>query len=147
MPKVREIEIPALAQLGVAVTGSGRAWPGSRGEPSLPPFDLFNQQRRYIDIFNRGREPFVFSATTSVPWIVLSESQGTIEKERRVWVSVDWKKAPLGFTSGSLKIARVRTHEGCVNVNPFRPHDLTQESLDGFVESDQYVSMETVHYI
>ncbi len=146
MPKVTEIEIPALAQLGVAVEGSASAWPGSPGEPSLPPFDLFNQQRRYIDIFNRGREPFVFSATTSVPWIVLSESQGTIEKERRVWVSVDWKKAPLGFTSGSLKIARGSTQEVVVNVNTFRPQDLTRESLDGFVESDQYVSMEAVHY-
>ena len=146
MPKVTEIEIPALAQLGVAVEGSASAWPGSPGEPSLPPFDLFNQQRRYIDIFNRGREPFVFSATTSVPWIVLSESQGTIEKERRVWVSVDWKKAPLGFTSGSLKIARGSTQEVVVNVNTLRPQDLTRESLDGFVESDQYVSMEAVHY-
>ncbi len=146
MPKVTEIEIPALAQLSVAVEGSASAWPGSPGEPSLPPFDLFNQQRRYIDIFNRGREPFVFSATTSVPWIVLSESQGTIEKERRVWVSVDWKKAPLGFTSGSLKIARGSTQEVVVNVNTFRPQDLTRESLDGFVESDQYVSMEAVHY-
>ena len=146
MPKVTEIEIPALAQLGVAVEGSASAWPGSPGEPSLPPFDLFNQQRRYIDIFNRGREPFVFSATTSVPWIVLSESQGTIEKERRVWVSVDWKKAPLGFTSGSLKIARGSTQEVVVNVNTFRPQDLTRESVDGFVESDQCVSMEAVHY-
>jgi hypothetical protein len=146
IPKVTEIEIPASAQLGVAVEGSPIVWPGSSGEPSLPPFDLFNQQRRYIDIFNRGREPFVFSAATSVPWIVLSESQGTIEKERRVWVSVDWKKAPLGLTSGSLKIARGSTQEVVVNVSAFRPQDLTRESLDGFVESEGYVSMEAVHY-
>src|SRR6266581_2890590 len=146
MPKVTEIEIPAPAQLGVAIEGSTLAWPGSLGEPTLPPFDLFNQQRRYIDIFNRGREPFVFSATTSVPWIMLSESQGTIEKDRRVWVSVDWTRAPLDFTSGSLKIARGSTQEVVVNVNAFRPQDLTRESLDGFVESDRYVSMEAVHY-
>src|SRR6266704_1673161 len=146
MPKVTEIEIPAPAQLGVAIEGSTLAWPGYLGEPTLPPFDLFNQQRRYIDIFNRGREPFVFSATTSVPWIMLSESQGTIEKDRRVWVSVDWTRAPLDFTSGSLKIARGSTQEVVVNVNAFRPQDLTRESLDGFVESDRYVSMEAVHY-
>ncbi len=116
MPKVTEIEIPAPAQLGVAVEG------------------------------NRGREPFVFSATTSAPWIVLSESQGTIEKERRVGVSVDWKRAPLGFTSGSLKVARDSAQEVVVNVNAFRPQDLTRESLDGFVESNGCVSMEAVHY-
>src|SRR6266581_3741287 len=146
MPKVTEIEIPAPAQLGVAIEGSTLAWPGSLGEPTLPPFDLFNQQRRYIDIFNRGREPFVFSATTSVPWIMLSESQGTIEKDRRVWVSVDWTRAPLDFTSGSLKIARGSTQEVVVNVNAFRPQDLTRDSLDGFVEGDGYVSIEATHY-
>jgi len=146
MPKVTEIEIPAPAQLGVAIEGSTLAWPGSSGEPTLPPFDVFNQQRRYIDIFNRGREPFVFFATASVPWIVLSESQGTIEKERRVWVSVDWKRAPLGLTSGSLKITRGSAQEVVVNVNAFRPQGLTRQSLDGFVESDGYASMEAVHY-
>ncbi len=145
MPKVTEIEIPAPAQLGVAVEGSANAWPGSPGEPTLPPFDVFNQQRHYIDIFNRGREPFVFSASSSAPWIVLSESQGTIEKERRVWVSVDWKRAPLGLTSGSLKIRRSSTQEVVVNVKAFRPQGLTRQSLDGFVESDGYISMEAVH--
>ena len=146
MPKVTEIEIPAPAQLGVAVEGSANAWPGSPGEPTLPPFDAFNQQRHYIDVFNRGRAPFVFSASSSARWIVLSESQGTIEKERRVWVSVDWKRAPLGLTNGSLKIKRSSTQEFVVNVKAFRPQDLTRESLDGFVESDGYVSMEAVHY-
>jgi hypothetical protein len=146
MPKVTEIDIPVPAQLGVAVEGSALAWPGSPGEPTLPPFDLFNQQRCYIDIFNRGREPFLFSAATSAPWIVLSESQGTIEKERRVWVNVDWDKAPGGFASGSVKITGGSTQAVVVNVDASRPQDLTRESLDGFVERDGYVSMEAVHY-
>src|SRR6266478_5157804 len=145
MPKVTEIEVPAPAQLGVAIEGSASAWPGSPGEPSLPPFDLFNQQRRYIDIFNRGREPFVFSATTSVPWIVLSESQGTIEKERRVWVSVDWSKAPLGSSNGTVKIAGAGS-EIIVMVDAFHPKEPERDSLDGFVESNGYVSIESVHY-
>src|SRR2546429_1886532 len=99
----------------------------------------------YTTLFrSRGREPFVFSASSSAPWIVLSESQGTIEKERRVWVSVDWKRAPLGLTNGSLKIRRSSTQEFVVNVNAFRPQGLTRQSLDGFAESDGYVSMEAV---
>jgi glycosyl hydrolase family 115 (putative glucuronidase)/glycosyl hydrolase family 115 len=146
MPKITEIEIPAAAQLGLAIEGSTLAWPDSPGEATLPPFDIFNQQRRHIDIFNRGREPFVFSATTSAPWIVVSESNGKIEKERRVWVSVDWNKAPAGGASGSVKITGGRAQDVTVNVNSFRPQDLTRDSLDGFVESDGYVSLEAVHY-
>jgi glycosyl hydrolase family 115 (putative glucuronidase)/glycosyl hydrolase family 115 len=146
MPKVIEIEIPAAAQLGVAVEGSALAWPGASGEASLPPFDAFNQQRHYIDVFNRGRESFAFTATTSVSWIVLSESKGTIEKEKRVGVSVEWNKVPAGHSSGSVRIAGGNAQEIVVNVNAFRPQDLTRESLDGFVESDGYVSIEAVHY-
>jgi hypothetical protein len=146
LPKVTEIELPAAAQLGVSVEGSAAAWPGSPGEASLPPFDVFNQQRHYIDVFNRGREPFEFSIAKSDPWIVLSESKGPVEKQRRVWVSVDWGKAPMGLASGSVKITGGGNHEVVVKVNASRPQNLTRESLDGFVESDGYVSVEAVHY-
>jgi hypothetical protein len=146
MPKVTEIEIPAAAKLGVTVEGSALAWPGSSGEATLPPFDVFNRQRRYLDIFNRGQEPFTFSIATNVPWIILSESQGKIEKERRVWISVDWDEAPAGLAGGYLKIGVGSEQEVIVKVNASRPQNVTRESLDGFVESDGYVSMEAVHY-
>jgi hypothetical protein len=146
MPKVTEIEIPVPAQLGAAIEGSALAWPGSAGEATLPPFDVFNQQRRYIDVFNRGREPFAFSGAASVSWIVLSESKGTVEKEKRVWISVDWDKVPVGHANGYVKITGGNAQEVIVSVNASRPQDLTRESLDGFVESDGYVSMEAVHY-
>jgi hypothetical protein len=146
MPKVSEIKIPAAAKLGVAMEGSALAWPGSSGEATLPPFDVFNRQRRYIDIFNRGQEPFTFSIATSVPWINLSESQGKIEKERRVWIGVDWDAAPVGLAGGYLKISGGNAQEVVVKVNSSRPPGLIRESLDGFVEGDGYVSMEAVHY-
>jgi len=145
MPKVSEIKTPAAAKLGVALEGSALAWPGSSGEATLPPFDVFNRQRRYIDIFNRGQEPFTFSIATNVPWIILSESQGKIEKERRVWISVDWDAAPVGLAGGYLKIGG-NAQEVVVTVNASRPPDLTRETLNGFVESEGNVSMEAVHY-
>ena len=146
MPKVTDIEILAAAKLGVAVEGSPLAWPGASGEATLPPFDVFNQQRRYIDVFNRGRVPFVFSATSSVPWIVLSESNGKIEKERRLWVSVDWNRIPQEVASGSVRITGTSGAEVIVKVKASRPKNLTRESLNGFVEGDGYVSIEAVHY-
>jgi len=145
MPKVSEIKTPAAAKLGVALEGSALAWPGSSGEATLPPFDVFNRQRRYIDIFNRGQEPFTFSIATNVPWIILSESQGKIEKERRVWISVDWDAAPVGLAGGYLKIGG-NAQEVVVTVNASRPPDLRRETLNGFVESEGNVSMEAVHY-
>ena len=52
----------AGAKLGVAVQGSRAAWPGTVGRSPLPRFDALNQQRQYIDVFNRGRPAFDFAA-------------------------------------------------------------------------------------
>ncbi|GAC1703279.1 MAG: glycosyl hydrolase 115 family protein [Candidatus Acidiferrum sp.] len=146
MPKVTEISLPPAAQMGVAVEGSALAWPGTASESVLPRFDVFHQQRRYIDVFNRGRAPFAFSVTTSAPWIALSELQGTIDKEQRVWVSVDWSKVPEGSAEGFVKVAGAGTENVMVKVNAFSPPQPEKDSLAGFVESDGYVSIEAVHY-
>ena len=63
MPAVKEIELPAAAAMGVAIEGSAAAWPAATEDAVLPGFDVFNQPRRYIDVFNRGEAPFEFTAT------------------------------------------------------------------------------------
>ena len=122
------------------------AWPGVTEESTLPQVDVFNQQRRYIDVLNRGRAPFEFSAVSGTPWMVLSASRGTIEKEQRVWVNVDWSKVPEGTTSGSVTISAAGARDIVVKMNAFRPHGLTKDALDGFVEAEGYVSIEAEHY-
>ena len=124
MPAVREIELPEAAQMGVSAERLS--------------FDSFNRPRRHIDIFNRGRAPFEFSATASAPWIVLSDTHGRIGKERRLWVGIDWSKAPQGSTSGYVEINGQR-----VPVTLFRPQGAP---FKGFVEADGYVSIEAEHY-
>src|ERR1017187_8099426 len=120
MPAVREINLPEAAAMGVAVEGSADSWPGARSDPALPAFDAFNQQRRYIDIFAKGTAPFQFSAAPSVPWISVSLPQGSIEKEQRLWVSV--------------------------NLPASNPREVTPATLRGFVEANGYVSIEAEHY-
>jgi len=146
MPAVAEIVIPPVAQMGVAVEGSSSAWPGSADEPVLPTIDVFNPQHRYVDVFNRGQVPFAFSVETSSPWIVLNKSRGTIDKELRLLVNVDWNKAPQGLTQGTVTIRGEANTKVTVKVGAWYPRELTKDSLDGFVEANGYVSMESVHY-
>ena len=146
MPKVTEIELPDAPSMGIAVEGSSLAWPGAPGSPSLPQFDVFNQQHYYVDIFNRGKSFFAFTAKASRPWIVVSESQGKIDEERRIWVSVDWSRASEGNSSGSLTISSSSGENVAVKVDAFRPAAPKRDKLDGFVEGDGYVSIEAVHY-
>jgi hypothetical protein len=149
MPKVAEIEVPVAAALGVAVEGSTAAWPGTSGEPALPQFDGFNRQRRYIDLFNRGTAPFQFTATAGASWIVLNRTRGSIEKERRLWVSVDWRKVPKGLSEGSVTVIGTGTGAGAgvtVRVEAFNPETPARASVRGFVEASGYLSIEAEHY-
>jgi hypothetical protein len=148
MPAVKEIELPAGAEMGVSIEGSGWAWPGGESDPVLPMFDVFNQSRRYVDVFNKGQAPFEFSATTSAPWIVLSTTQGTVDKEQRIWVSVDWGKLPPGTprSDGWIKIARPGSKEVTVQAKAFHPQAPTRATLNGYIEADGYVSIEAEHY-
>jgi hypothetical protein len=143
--KLVEIEVPDAAAMGIAVEGSDSAWPGAPGDAILPQFDVFNQQRYYIDVFDKGKAPFEFTATASEPWIVLNENKGAVEKDKRLWVSVDWSKAPQGAASGTVTLAGTGTNV-TVKVNAFNPTEVTRDSLQGFVEGDGFVSIEAEHY-
>jgi hypothetical protein len=149
MPKVDEIDVPAAAALGVAVEGSPSAWPGATATAALPRFEVFNQQRRYIDVFNRGRASFPFIASADKPWITLSQTRGTIGTEQRLWVTVDWRNAPAGESGGSVKISGAGA-EVAVKVESVRPSTSSGESLIesliGFVEGNSYVSIEAENY-
>jgi hypothetical protein len=164
MPKVEEIEIPTNAEMRIALEGSTNVWPGTSDEPVLPPFDKFTQPARYLDIFNKGQTPFEFSAVPDVRWIKLSVIRGTIEKEQRLWVSVDWTRAPKGSHHGSVKItgfllagssdagAQNRVLKGrtgkpvTVRVDIFNPGKPDRDEGKGFVEADGCVSIEAAHY-
>jgi hypothetical protein len=129
MPVVTEIPVPVDASMGVAA------------ETPVLAFDAFNRPRRYIDVFNRGRGAFAFAASASDPWIVLSKTQGRVEEEERLWVSIDWGRAPRGKAAGSVAVNGVS-----VRVEISNPTDVTRDSLKGFVEADGLVSMESEHY-
>jgi hypothetical protein len=67
------------------------------GDPAaLPGFSVYNNDRGFIDLYNTGNGAIDWSSSPSADWIVLSETSGVIFDEKRIWVSIDWKKAPKG---------------------------------------------------
>jgi hypothetical protein len=145
MPHVTGLALPGESKMGVSVEGSTNVWPNDPGEAVLPAFDKFNQPRRYIDVFNEGKTPFEFSAASSAPWISLNTYGGMIEKEQRLWVSVDWGKAPVGDSSGNLNIVS-GTNTVVVKARVFNPEAPALKSFHGFMEGDGYVAMEAEHF-
>ncbi len=140
-----ENEPPSAAAMGVAVEGSDRAWPGGTGSPALPGFDSLNAQKRYIEVFNRGRTPFEASFSADAPWICMSEKTASIGPDRRLWVEVDWSRLPPGTATGAVKI-RGAGVEVSVALKAFKPAEPARETLCGFVQGDGYVAMEAEHF-
>ena len=143
--RLTEIELPEAAALGVAVEGSTLAWPGATNEAELPQFDALNRQHYSLDIFNKGKAPLDYTITTSAPWILLNTTNGTISKDKRVRVSVDWTNVPPGMASGELRISGANT-QVVVKIAAFNPAELKRTTLHGFAEGDGCVSIEAEHF-
>lgn len=112
---------------------------------TLPGFDVFTQNKRFIDIFNKGDAAFTWTASPSAAWIRLDQSSGTVDAQQRIWVSIDWNQAPLGQTAGSIDISGAGTHV-TVDLAAFNPPTPRPDQISGFVQSDGYVSIEAEHY-
>jgi hypothetical protein len=130
--RLREIDVPDAAAMGVAVDGSETAI--TNGEATLPQFDSLNQQKHYIDVFNKGKTAFDFKAEASEPWIrvgpgLMPDAVGLstkIEKDLRLRIRVDWDKAPKGMTNGTIKISGAGG-EVTVKVTAFNPSEPTRD--------------------
>ncbi|HET8656444.1 MAG TPA: glycosyl hydrolase 115 family protein [Longimicrobiaceae bacterium] len=151
MPRVTVIQVPEPAEMGVAIQGSERAWPGffpggRNAEPTLPAFDPYQKQSYYVEVFNRGRAPFDFTAKAAEPWVTVSPAQGRVDEQQRLWVSVDWAKAPTGTHQVPITITGAGGRPVVVQAVVDNPATPTPAQVRGFVEGDGYVSMEAAHH-
>lgn len=116
------------------------------GASRSPAVRRFNQQGFYVDIFNRGKSPFTFTAAANIPWVRASEPQGKVAQAKRIWISVDWNRTPRGLASGSLEVSSNSGQNVTVKVDAFRRASPSSQKLEGFIDAEGYVSMEAVHY-
>ncbi|MBE3123378.1 MAG: glycosyl hydrolase, partial [Planctomycetes bacterium] len=106
---------------------------------------VYDGQPRYLDVFNRGEQPFAFTIEVRDPWLQVDVPRGTVDRERRIWVSARWNEVPVGADHGALTVTgpngvKVEVVVPILNPTVPRPSD-----LDGFVEANGYVSIEAEH--
>lgn len=147
MPPVTEVQLPKQGDMGVAVEGAADVWPGPAGDKlALPEFDAFERRPRYVEIFNRGQQPFDYKITASAPWIVLDQPAGRVERERRVNVDVRWSEVPAGVDRASLTVFGQNGAKASVAITLRRPGDAPKAGKGDFIETAGVVSMEAEHY-
>jgi hypothetical protein len=143
--KLQRPEIPDTAASGIAVEGSLNSWPGADQPPALPAFDIYNRQTRYFELFNKGTKPFEFVVTADDPWIIVSDTGGVITGEQRIFVSIDWPVLTYGTHEGTVTVTGGGIAEK-IKVTASNPAEPQPSTVEGFVESDGYVSIEAEHY-
>lgn len=144
-PVIYDYEPHGEADMGVAVEGMKRAWPVP-GPLALQTFTPFGQKERRITVYNRGTAPFDFSAQASDPWIRLNVTEGTVERDQEIQVSIDWDKAPTGANTGSVFIQGTGWGGANVAVHIDKPERRLLRRAKGFVEADGYVSIEAGNF-
>ncbi|MBT8045196.1 MAG: glycosyl hydrolase 115 family protein [Verrucomicrobiae bacterium] len=137
---------PANGQPAMGLTCEG-------GDTSrLPGISVYNNDKRFIDLFNTGNGVVYWSAKASNHWIKLSETSGVMHEEHRLWVTVDWNKAPKGaHLKGSVTFhwTSTATDKGepyTVTVEVFNPAQPSLTDVRGFVESNGYLSIEAENF-
>ncbi|MEU6259575.1 glycosyl hydrolase 115 family protein [Streptomyces sp. NPDC047043] len=142
-PALQRITVPSGAEMGVAIDGASQWWPQATDTAQLPPFSPHQDRpAQWIEVFNRGTTPFAYEVTTGATWLKPSAPSGTVRKETRITLRVDWSQAPGGTTRIPVTVTgadRTVTVQAVVQ-NPPLP-----SGASAFVEAGGYVSMEAEH--
>ncbi|MFD7935764.1 glycosyl hydrolase 115 family protein [Streptomyces sp. NPDC059755] len=137
-PAVTRIPRQETSGLGVASEGN------EIGTQRPLAFSAATRDRRFVDVFNTGFLALDWAAEAEHPWVRLSAAGGTLTEQTRVWVEIDWARAPEGthdvtvaFTSGTLRFE--------VPLKVVNDGGRARRRARGFVEANGYVSIDAVH--
>jgi hypothetical protein len=145
MPEIKKIDIPEISEMGIAIEGSENVWPEEKSEAILPEFDSHSRQNYYLEIFNKGNISFDYSVKISELFIKIDFPKGKIEKEKRLFVNVEWAKAPVGKNKYPITIKGANSS---VTIYAVVNNPVIKESdyENCFVESNGCISIEAEHY-
>jgi hypothetical protein len=78
--------------------------------------------------------------------VKLDKSQGDFTTEQRLWMSIDWDRAPKGLNIRAAVEFASNGGNRRVVVPVFNPEPPTRDAVTGFVEDDGCVSIEAEHF-
>ncbi len=148
MPAVSYVQVPKPAELGYFIEYDATprwGWLDVEADWSfsqeMPVFNPVNNQNYYIDIINRGQEELNYTIKGKEDWIKLSLESGTIRYNEKVYVSIDWDKAPKGEIEGEILISgagKEYTVQVPILNKPF--------TVFGFIENEGAIAFEACHF-
>ena len=144
LPSTLQISVPDRPQMGVAIEGSKNCWTGKEiVDESFPEFNFYTSGKHFFEVFNRGKKSFTYQV--QVPsYMTISKISATVEHQEKIFLEVDWQKAPSGTSKTRLVI---RASEGSRITIPLVINNTRyKEPVAGFAEDNGVISMEAPQY-
>jgi len=88
MPPLSYYSGNGVPEMKIAIEGGDKA--------GVPGFSVYHKEKHFIDLYNTGNGVIYWSSAISENWIKLSDSSGVFNDEKRIWITIDWDKAPNG---------------------------------------------------
>lgn len=67
-------------------------------------FSSFEDNTRFIDVFNKGIEATDWIAEADAEWINISKTSGSVKVEERLFANIDWDKAKVGDNKATITV-------------------------------------------
>jgi len=144
LPALATVDVPEKGVTGVAIEGDARRWPYPLQSPRLPVLDPVAAPTREVVVFNGGRQPIGFTATTKTPWLKVSPASGEVQDAQPLKIEVDWNALPEGEHEGQISIRGKDWTEVTVAVPVHKPP--AHRGARGFVEGNGVVAIEAQHH-
>ncbi len=154
-PVLPEMEMEQSDDLGILPEGFARAdssvLAGAGKNFRLPVFYPWADKKYFIDLYLQGEEAISWKASPSHKWIKLSEQKGTLTggmdgNGKRIWVSVDWSKAPEGKNARGYVKVKGGGKKTKVAVQAFDTPGPELKAWNGFIEENGYLSVYAENY-
>jgi hypothetical protein len=146
LPKTKTIDIPQKAEMGLVLEGSDEDLGSGNAVGNLPLFDSYNRQTFYAEIFNKGSQAYNYQAKSNKPWVLISESKGKIEKQKRIKITIDWDKIPDGKQQAEITIKQQRGKTIKFAVNAIKYEENHKKPVTGFIERNGFIAIDADNY-
>ncbi|MQY10711.1 hypothetical protein SRB5_08240 [Streptomyces sp. RB5] len=144
-PAVRRIDVPDAAELGVALSGTADWWPHATAPARLPVISRHGTAPApHLELFNRGTASLDYRVESTARWLRVDTPRGTVTRQTRLTVSVDWNRAPRGTTEADLV---VHASDGTTVTVTATAENPDVAGLKGFVEAGGYIAVDAEHAV
>jgi hypothetical protein len=122
-----------------------------KGAMTLPVFDDVYDQKYFIDIFLNNDQAVTWTSTVSGNWITLSQDKGVLtpgtgKNQTRIWVNIDWNKAPKEEQLSGNIVFKGGGKQLVVEVLGRKVSKPELSQYKGFIENNGFVSIHATHY-